>query len=171
MPGFHAMSVPPLASMLRNMRAWLDKAADREAELLTASLAPDMHPLPRQFQMLSDSAKGMVARVSGTEAPAMPDTEATFAELKERLDKTIAYLDASDPAAFDAGEDREILMTFPNGGGLRMGARDYVASFAHPNFYFHASMAYAILRANGVALGKMDYLAGLAPFMFAPPAA
>jgi hypothetical protein len=164
-------AVPEMIAMLGVMKNWLDKAAAShdETSLIEARLAPEMFPLGRQFQIASDTAKGMVARVTGAEAPAMPDTETSFAELKARLDKTIAYLESIDAAAFDAGETREIVVTFPNGGGLKMAGAKYVTGFATPNFYFHVSTAYAILRAQGVAMGKQDFLAGLAPFMFAPP--
>lgn len=167
----HQASVPAFIAMLTDMKRWLDKAAKQksEAELIDARLAPDMAPLSRQFQIASDSAKGAVARLTGTEAPAMADTETTFAELKQRCDKTIAYLEAVDPVAFQGGEEREVVMTFPNGGGMRMDGLTHLTGFALPNFYFHASVAYAILRAQGVEVGKSDFLGHLAPFMFAPP--
>lgn len=166
-------SVPVLIAMLTNIKAWLDKAAEQgdEAALMEARLAPDMYPLPKQIQLVSDSAKGCGARLTGTEAPSMPDTEASFAELKARCDKTIAYLQGLDPAAVDAGVAREIEIRFPNGGGIRFDGATYLNGFVLPNVYFHASMAYAILRANGVNVGKQDYLAHLAGHMFAPPAA
>ena len=168
----HQAAVPAFSGMLTNMKGWLDKAAAHTDEtlLLDARLAPDMHPLPRQFQIASDGAKGAVARLAGIEVPAMPDTEASFAELRQRCDKTIAFLQSVDPAALDAGADREIVLTFPNGGGMRFDGITFLTGFALPNFYFHATTAYAILRAQGVNLGKADYLANLAPFMFAPPA-
>ena len=164
-------SVPGFIGMLTNISNWLDKAAAQqdEAGLLTAQLAPDMFALPRQIQIASDSAKGAAAKLTDTEAPAMPDTEASFAELKERCAKTIAYLQGIDPAAYDAGADREIVLTFPNGGGMRFDGTTYLSGFAIPNFYFHASMTYAILRAQGVTMSKFDYLAHMAPHAFAPP--
>ncbi|MDE2434879.1 MAG: DUF1993 domain-containing protein [Sphingomonadales bacterium] len=158
-------------AMLGDIKCWLDKAASQkdEAALVDARLAPDMHPLARQVQMASDAAKGAAARLTGTQAPAMPDTETTFAELKVRCDKTIAYLQSVDAAAFDAGIEREIVITFPNGAGLRFDGATFLTGFAVPNFYFHAAMTYAILRAEGVELGKADYLTHLGPYMFAPP--
>lgn len=164
-------SVPAFIATLKTMKHWLDKAATQksETELIEARLAPDMAPLARQFQIASDTAKGAAARLTGTEAPAMADTEATFAELRERCDRTIAYLETLDPAAFDGGETREIVMTFPNGGGLRMDGQSHLTGFVLPNFYFHATTAYAILRAHGVDIGKVDFLGHLGPFMFAPP--
>jgi len=147
------------------MRNWLDKAAQEksEAELMEARLAPDMRPLPAQYQMASDSAKSALARLTGTEAPSMPDTEANFAELKDRCDRTIAYLEGFDAAALTGSEDREVKINFPNGMGYRFGGAEYLAGFALPNFYFHATTAYAILRNAGVQLGKPDFLAHLGP--------
>ena len=165
-------SVPGFIAMLTNIKNWLDKAAGQkdEAVLIEARLAPDMFALARQVQIASDSAKGAAARLTGTQDPAMPDTEASFAALKQRCDKTIAYLQSADAAAYDAGALREIVITFPNGGGVKFDGQTYLTGFVQPNFYFHASMVYAILRAQGVQLGKQDYLAHLAPHMFAPPA-
>ncbi len=169
----HQSSVPAFIAMLTNMKNWLDKAAAQkiEAELIEARLAPDMFPLARQVQIASDAAKGAAARLTGGEAPAMPDTETSFAELKDRCDKTIAYLNSVDAAAYDAGLAKEVVITFPNGAGIKFDGQTFLTGFALPNFYFHASMTYAILRANGVDLGKQDFLAHLAPFMFPPPAA
>ena len=157
----HQASAPVFVATLRNMSAWLDKAADREAELLSARLAPDMHPLPAQYQMASDSAKNAMARLSGTEAPVMPDTEATFAELKARCAATIAYVEGVDTALLADAADRRVEMRFRNGMGYEFAGADYLTKFALPNFMFHATTAYAILRANGVPLGKPDFLAHL----------
>jgi len=163
--GMYEASVPIFVRSLTNMRNWLDKAAQEksEAELMEARLAPDMRPLPAQYQMASDSAKSALARLTGTEAPSMPDTEANFAELKDRCDRTIAYLEGFDAAALTGSEDREVKIIFPNGMGYRFGGAEYLAGFALPNFYFHATTAYAILRNAGVQLGKPDFLAHLGP--------
>ena len=153
-------SVPVFASTLKNMRAWLDKAAG-EADpetLVEARLIEDMKPLTAQYQFASDSAKNAIARLIGIEPPAMPDTETTFAELQERCDRTIAFIEGVDQAALAGSEDREVSIKFPNGMGYRFTGGDYLRRFALPNFYFHATMAYAILRAQGVSLGKPDYL-------------
>lgn len=168
----HATHVPGFIAMLTNIKAWLDVAAatGNEAELIDARLTDDMFPLARQIQIASDAAKGAGARMTGSEAPAMADTETSFAELKTRCDKTIAYLQQVDPAAFDAGAGREVVITFPNGGGVKFDGQTFLTQFAVPNFYFHASMTYAILRANGIGIGKQNYLGHLAPYMFAPPA-
>lgn len=156
----HEASAPVFIRALTNLSNMMDKAiaggAD-EATLLAARLAPDMHPFPRQIQMASDAAKGAIARLSGGEAPSMPDTEATFAELKARIDKTIAYVRSVDAAAFEGSEDREVVLKFP-GVELKFTGAQFLTGFALPNFYFHVSMAYALLRANGVAIGKMDFL-------------
>jgi hypothetical protein len=152
-------SAPVFTASLGNMRAWLDKAGDAaEADLLTARLAPDMHPLPRQFQMASDAAKGAVARLAGLTPPPMADTEASFAELKDRIDRTIAFINGVDPALIAAGATREIALKFPNGMGYRFTGAAFLTGFALPNFFFHATTAYAILRANGVPVGKGDFL-------------
>jgi hypothetical protein len=156
-------SVPVFTNTLANMRNWLDKAAAEksEAELLEARLAPDMRPLPAQYQMASDSAKNALARLRGIEAPSMPDTEASFAELKERCDKTIAFLAECDAASLAGADERMVELRFPNGMGYRFAGAAYLTSFALPNFFFHATTAYAILRAAGVTVGKPDFLAHL----------
>ena len=168
----YSSSVPAFIAMLTNMKGWLDKAAAQkdEAKLIKASLAPDMFALARQIQIAADAAKGAVARLTGVEAPAMPDTEASFAELKDSCDKTIAFLQSADPAAYDAGLANEVVITFPNGAGLRFDGATFLNGFALPNFYFHASMTYAILRNQGVDLGKQDFLSHLGQYMFPPPA-
>jgi hypothetical protein len=158
-------SVPLFVKSLMNMRNWLDKAAEEKSEsaLLEARLAPDMRPLPAQYQMASDSAKNALARLTGTEAPPMPDTEQSFAELKDRCDRTIRYLESFDAGALAGSEDREVVITFPNGMGYRFIGSEYLAGFALPNFYFHVTTAYAILRNAGVQLGKPDFLQHLGP--------
>lgn len=158
-------SVPVFANSLADMRAWLDKAAAEkpEAELMAARLAPDMKPLPAQFQMASDSAKNAIARLTGAEPPSMPDTEASFAELRDRCDRTIAYVRGADREALAASADREVVLKFPNGMGYRFSGRDFLTTFALPNFFFHVTTAYAILRAAGVTMGKPDFLQHLGP--------
>lgn len=168
----HSATVPAFIAMLNNIKNWLDKAAAQgdEAQLVEAKLAPDMFALARQIQIAADAAKGAGARLAGIEAPVMPDTEASFAELKDRCDKTIAFLQSVDPAAYDAGLAKEVVITFPNGAGLRFDGATFLTGFALPNFYFHASMTYAILRANGIDVGKQDFLGHLGQYMFPPPA-
>lgn len=161
----YEMSAPIFAASLSDMRAWLDKASGTktEAELLDARLAPDMRPLSAQFQMASDSAKGAMARLSGVEAPAMADTEASFDDLRTRCDRTIAFIKSIDPASLTGAAEREVIMKFPNGMGFRFSGQQFLAGFALPNFFFHVTTAYAILRAAGVPLGKPDFLQHLGP--------
>ena len=158
-------SAPVFVAMLKNMRTWLDKAAAEKdpTALVDARLFEDMKPLTAQYQFASDSAKNAIARLIGETAPSMPDTEASFSELQERCDKTIAYIESVDPAAFAGSDEREVVMKFPNGMGYRFTGADYLRRFALPNFYFHATTAYAILRHNGVDVGKGDFLGEL-PF-------
>ena len=156
----HEASAPVFIRALTNLSTMMDKAiagGAEEAVLLGARLAPDMHPFPRQIQMASDSAKGAVARLAGVEVPSMPDTETSFAELKGRIEKTIAFIKSVEASKFEGSEDREVVLTFP-GNSLTFTGAQFLTGFALPNFFFHVSMAYALLRANGVALGKMDFL-------------
>jgi hypothetical protein len=155
-------AAPVFTRALTNLSAMIDKtlaAGVSEATLLEARLAPDMHPLPRQIQMASDSAKGAVARLAGVEPPAMPDTETTIAELKARIAATIAYVNSIDAAALDGAEDREVVLKFP-GAEMKFTGADFLTGFALPNFFFHITIAYALLRANGAPIGKMDFLGG-----------
>lgn len=163
--GIYDASVPVFVSSLTDMRNWLAKAASEksESELLEARLAPDMRPLPAQYQMASDSAKNALARLTGTDAPSMPDTESSFDELVARCNRTIDYLKAFDAKALEGSEDREVVLKFPNGMGYRFQGAHYLTGFALPNFFFHVTTAYAILRNAGVSLGKPDYLQHLGP--------
>ncbi|HKR87330.1 MAG TPA: DUF1993 domain-containing protein [Phenylobacterium sp.] len=159
-------SAPVFTAALTNMQGWLDKAlaeGKSEAALMEARLAPDMRPFPAQFQMASDSAKSAVARLTGIEAPSMPDTEASFAELKARCQRTIDFIQSAPQSAFEAAETRTVELKFPNGSGYRFEGGGYLTGFALPNFFFHVTTAYALLRANGVAVGKPDFLAHLGP--------
>ncbi len=157
-------SAPVFVRSMANVQAWLDKAlaeGKNEAALLEARLAPDMKPLPAQIQMASDTAKNAIARLTGVEAPSMPDTEATFAELSERCRRTIAFIESIDRAALDGAQDREVVLKFPNGMGYVFTGSEYLTGFALPNFFFHVTTAYALLRAHGVGVGKPDFLAHL----------
>lgn len=160
-------AVPPMIRMLQNLSKILDKAVAQAKEkdmpasaLLDARLAPDMHPLPRQIQMVSDAAKGCAARLAGVEAPSMPDEEKTFAELQQRITKTIDFLKSVKPEQMVGAEDRTITIKTPN-RTFEMSGRDYVTGFATPNFLFHVTTAYAILRHKGIEIGKMDFLGGV----------
>ena len=159
-------SAPLFMRTLTNMQAWLDKAAAQgadEAVLMAARLADDMRPFPFQYQSASDTAKSAVARLTGGAAPSMPDTETTFGELKERCRATIRYIGAVDRAAFEGAAEREVELKFPNGMGYRFTGADYLTGFVLPNFFFHVTTAYALLRANGVPVGKPDFLQHLGP--------
>jgi hypothetical protein len=150
--------------MLTNLDNVLKKAeADCETRkidpsvLVNARLAPDMFPLVRQVQIMTDQAKGGASRLAGLEPPKWPDEEKTFADLHARLAKTIAYLNTFKPAQFDGAETRKIELKFPNASFSFIG-KDYLLTNLLPNFYFHYTTAYAILRHNGVQIGKGDYL-------------
>ena len=159
-------SAPVFMRTLTNMQSWLDKAAAEgrdEAALMEARLAPDMRPLPFQFQSASDAAKGAVARLTGGEAPAMADDETTFEALRERCRKTIRYIGSVDPAAYVGAETREVELKFPNGTGYRWPGGDYLTGFALPNFFYLVTTAYALLRQAGVQVGKPDFLMHLGP--------
>lgn len=161
----HEASVGVLIHGLRALSAILDKGAANAAArkidpavFLQARLAPDMYPLTRQVQIASDTAKGCGARLAGIDVPSYPDTETTFPELKARIDKTVAFLQGLDPARLAGSEDRTITMKF-GPQERKFSGREYLLGFVLSNFYFHVTTAYAILRHNGVDVGKMDYLA------------
>lgn len=158
-------AIPMLVNSLGDMKAWLDKAAAQksEAELVDARLIADMRPLTAQFQSASDSAKNGAARLAGIAIPAMPDTETSFAELKERCDKTIAFLETITPEQLEGSETRTVEIRFPSGHGYSFSGLDYLTRFMLPNFFFHVTTAYAILRAQGVNIGKQDYLMHMGP--------
>ena len=124
--------------------------------LLDLKLAPDMMNFTRQIQILSDTAKGSVARLSGKEIPSFPDTEKTWEEIVSRVDKTIDYVAKFKAEDFKNFADKKA--TFPWNPGSHLEGNDFFTSFSIPNFYFHFSMAYALLREAGVPLGKGDYL-------------
>ncbi len=154
------ISVPLFVSALKNLSVLLDKALASgiaESEFLEARLAPDMRPLASQVQLASDTAKGAVARLAGVDNPSMADTEVSFAELKDRIAKTVAFIESVDPAKFEGAADRDITVSLPT-FDLKWKGPDYLRQFALPNFYFHVTVLYAILRNKGVTIGKQDYL-------------
>lgn len=163
----HAASVPVFAKMFDNMLNWIE-AAKAHAETrkfspdayLALRLAPDMLPLPKQIQIASDAAKGCVARLAGQEIPKYEDNEATLEDLAERIRKTRDYLLSVPAEAFVGSEDREIVIPRRTGEPLTFDGLTYLRHFATPNFYFHATTLYALLRNAGVPLGKSDYLGG-----------
>jgi len=157
-------SVPVYMRILKNLVAILEKgAAHAEAKkidpsvLLQSRLFPDMFPLARQVQIVSDNAKGSCARLAGVDVPKYEDTETTFAELIERLRKTSAFLETLSPAHFEGSETRTVTLPTRN-GNMEFVGQPYLLGFALPNGFFHAVTAYNILRHNGVELGKMDFL-------------
>lgn len=163
----YAASVPVFQHMLRNLVHILDKGeANAQARKFDPSvlanfrLAPDMLPLTRQILIACDAAKLGVARISGLEAPKFEDNEATFPELKARIQKTLDWLGTVPASALDGTEDKDI--TFPVGreATRTMKAQAYLLTWALPNLFFHVTTAYGILRHNGVDLGKRDYLTG-----------
>mgnify|MGYP001230990173 CR=1 FL=1 len=167
MPSLYDASVPVLIRGLNNLSAILDKAEAHAAAggpstdvLAEMRLAPDMLPLARQIHLASDSAKGCGARLAGVPVPSYPDTEKTFAELKQRIARTVDFLEGLDAAQVDGAEDRTVTLKL-GGKDVAFTARDYLFGFVVPNFFFHVTTAYAILRHAGVPLGKRDYL-GLA---------
>jgi len=157
-------SIPVLTHMLRNLDAILAKAAAYAetkridpSVLVNSRLYADMFPLARQIQIATDTAKGCGARLAGQEPPAYEDTEASFPELSARIQKTISFLESIKPEALDGSETRTISLKLRNAPVTFQGAA-YLLNFVLPNFYFHVSTAYAILRHNGVELGKQDFL-------------
>ena len=160
----HNASIPVFLQSLGALELILAKAEAHAAArkiapdaILFARLFPDMFHLTRQIQIACDFAMKTTARLAGQEPPKVEDGEKSFDEVKARIARAIAYLKAADVAAIDASADRDI--TFPIGPNqMTMTGADYLSRFALPNFYFHATTAYAILRENGVELGKRDFL-------------
>ena len=162
----YAASVPAFQRALRALDAILDKAAAYAQErkfdpavLVSSRLAPDMFPFARQVQMASDHAKGCSARLAGVPVPSFEDTEKTIPELKARIAKTLDFIGTLSPAQIDGSEERAIsLKAGPR--ELSFTGQDYLLFFALPNFYFHVTTGYDILRHNGVPVGKLDFLGG-----------
>ena len=157
-------SVPVFVRMLSNISGWLDKADAHAAAkkfdpsvYLGTRLAPDMLNFTKQIQIACDTAKFCVARLAGVDAPKFDDAESSLAELRARIDATVAYLKSVPAAQIDGSEDKEI--TIPRrDGSMVMKGEAYLKHFALPNMFFHLTTAYALLRHNGVELGKMDFL-------------
>ncbi|MGH8262074.1 MAG: DUF1993 domain-containing protein [Steroidobacterales bacterium] len=161
----YTMSVDTFVPMLRSLSAVLDKGAEHARakgldpdSLVNARLAPDMFPLARQVQIACDQAKNGTARLTGQEPPRFEDNEKTLAELKARIAKTLAYLDAMRPAQFEDARNRQVTFTLNEELALDMDGVQYLRDWALPHFYFHVVTAYDILRHNGVEIGKRDYL-------------
>jgi hypothetical protein len=158
-----AETITQFAKMLRNVDAWLEKATGFAAQkkfepdvLAHARLAPDQYDLVRQVQAACDAAKFAAAYLSGQTAPSHPDTEQTIAQLRARIATCVQYLESVKAAAYAGATDRRVSPPWLEGRWFR--GADYLAQLAIPNFYFHVTTTYAILRHNGVELGKMDYI-------------
>jgi len=163
----HTILTQSVERMLENMSKLLDKAAAHAqqkgfdaAVLLNSRLAADMFPLSRQVQIASDMAKSAVARLTATEMPKYEDNETTVDELKARIAKTLAYIRSVGAAAYEGSEKREIVIPTRTRGDLHFDGQTYLLNFILPNFLFHATTTYAILRHNGVDLGKVDFIGG-----------
>ena len=159
----YEVSVPVLIRGLTVLSDYVEKAAAFAAEnriepsaLITARLAPDMLTFAGQIQRASDTSKGAIGRLTSVSAPSFPDNEATFPELKERIDKTVAFLKTVRPEHMEASAGRSIELKFPINGSIRGDV--FVLQFVLPNFFFHVTTAHDILRHNGVKIGKRDYL-------------
>ncbi|MGH8547802.1 MAG: DUF1993 domain-containing protein [Methylococcales bacterium] len=160
-------SVPVFIRMLKNLAAILAKGATyTEAKkieptvLINSRLYPDMFPLVQQIQIASDVAKGCGARLAGLEPPKFEDNEATFPELLTRIDKTVAYLETLKPEQIDGSEQRTITLQIRNRTMNFLGM-PFLLNFALPNFYFHVTTAYDILRHCGIEIGKQDFIGKL----------
>jgi len=156
--------VPTANRMLGNLSNILDKAEAFAAAkkidgsvLLNSRLAPDMFPLTRQVQIASDMTKGAAARLSGTEIPKYDDNETTIAELKARIAKTLAFVNSIDAAKYAGSDERDVTLQARTGDRHFKGL-NYLRDYVLPNVYFHVTSAYAILRHNGVELGKNDFI-------------
>ena len=163
----HSASVPIFVRMLGNMSTWLDKAAAHASAkkfeptvYLSARLAPDMLPLSTQIQIACDAAKFCVARLAGVESPKFDDDEASLDDLKKRIAKTIDYVQ-SVPAEQIDGSDARSIPVPRRAGAITMTGEAYLKHFVLPNFFFHVTTTYALLRHNGVELGKSDFLGAL----------
>jgi hypothetical protein len=157
-------SVPVFVRMLGTLSKIISKAADYAASrkiepsvLINARLAPDMLPLSSQVQIASDMALRGAARLAGVEFPSNPDTEASFAELQGRIEKTLEFVQALSAGQIDGSEDKAITIKLRD-GDMTFTGQDYLLNFVLPNLYFHVTAAYLILRHNGMDLGKRDFL-------------
>lgn len=162
----HIDAIRLFAKTLQNLEQWMDKAAAHakaksfEVDVLAhARLAPDQFDFIRQVQSGCDQAKYAAAYLGGIQAPSHPDTEQTFAELRQRIQRCLSFLESVQPKDFVGAEERKVAPPWLGGKWLR--GDDYLVHVAIPNFFFHATMAYAILRHNGVELGKMDYIGSM----------
>ena len=161
----YAASVPLLKQMLQSLDAILSKAEaharDKKidpATLLQASLYPDMFPLVKQVQIASDNAKGIAARLAGVDIPSFADTEQTFEELHARIAKTLDFIDTIKPEQVNGSEERDLVVYKGSPYEMQLQGQTYLIHFGLPNFLFHVTTAYAILRHKGVEIGKDDFI-------------
>ncbi len=161
----YTASIPVMQQMLRALSDVLKKAEDHAAQrnidpnaLLQARLFPDMFPLVRQVQIASDFSKGIASRLAGAEVPSWPDTETSFADLQALIAKALAHLESFQAAQFDLSESRDIVLRPGTPKEKKLTASAYLLHYGLPQFFFHVTTAYAILRHNGVEVGKRDYM-------------
>lgn len=159
-------SLPGFIRILHNLDGILAKGASYAeaknidpAVLVGSRLYPDMFPLSRQVQIATDVVKGCAARLAGEEPPKYEDNETSFSELSERVRKTIAFLESFDASRIDGSEERQITLKLRS-GDITLDGLNYLRGFVIPNFYFHVTTTYDILRHCGVELGKMDFVGG-----------
>ncbi|QUD87894.1 DUF1993 domain-containing protein [Phenylobacterium montanum] len=149
-----------LSAILKKAEAYAETKGVDPSVVLGSRLAIDMHPLSKQIQFACDGAKRGAARLAGVEPPSHPDTETSFAEFQARIASTIAYLESLKPEQYEGAAERTVTLPLP-GGEMKFDGASFLTGFALPNFYFHVTTAYAILRHNGLAIGKMDFLGGV----------
>jgi hypothetical protein len=161
----YTASIPVFKQMLGGLKQVLSKSEAHATEkkidpnaLLQARLYPDMFPLLRQVQVSTDFAKSVSARLAGVEVPTLADTEQTFADLQARIDTVLAFMEGLDPAKFDEAATREIVTQAGTPKEKRFTGQSYLLNYGLPHFFFHTTIAYAILRHNGVEVGKKDYI-------------
>lgn len=161
----HASSIPVFRQMLGGLDAILAKAEAHAEQkhieppaLLQARLFPDMFPLARQVQIACDFARGVSARLAATEPPKYADAEQTFGELRALIASTLAYIESLEPARFEGAAQREIVIRAGTPKERRFSGQAYLLSYGLPQFFFHVTTAYALLRHNGIEIGKRDYM-------------
>jgi hypothetical protein len=166
---FAFSAVVEMKKCLSNLDRWIEKGIEHAKKksfdpsvLVNARLAADMYPLVRQVQSSCDTAKFCAARLTGKEPPKHPDTETTIEELRARIRTVVSYLDTYKAADFDGADTRRVDLPFMEGKSMH--GADYLIEMAQPNFFFHLTTAYAILRHNGVDVGKMDYIGEIKTF-------
>ena len=161
----YTASVPVFKQLLTSLHTILAKAEAHAAEkkiepsaFLQARLFPDMFPLIRQVQIAADFAKGVSARLAGVEVPVYDDKEQTFAELQALITKTLAFIESLTPAQFEGSETREIVLRPGTPKEKKMVGQSYLSNYGLPQFFFHVTTAYGILRNNGLEVGKRDFM-------------